>query len=527
MRTTMPGTPADAIPPTTTALAVVAVVAATFAPVVGHGWLNWDDPVHVTANPLLEPPAVQAAARPWLAPYRGLYIPVSYDVFLLQKVAAAAPAGAPDARVFHTVSLLLHAAAGVVVARLATRLVAGGWAACAAACLFCLHPLQVESVAWISEQRGLLATVAGLLAIDLHLGRPATAARRWGALACMAAAILSKPSAMVVPAVLLAVETLIFGTAWRAAVRALLPMGIVAAAAAAGTALLQSGTAMAPWTPPWLRPVVAGDAVAFYVSKLLVPTDLCIDYGRTPAAVSGSAGALWAAAAAGVGMVLVASVRPLAAVRMPLVIFVIGLSPVLGMVPFSFQGYSTVADRYASLALLGPALGVAAAVAWLPRRIQAAAAVLLMVGLAAASRLQLDTWSSEEALYSRAIAVNPASVHARINLGVSRIDRGLSADAIGLLQDAVRLRPDDRQGHYNLGLAWHQLGRLAEAERQYRAAIALDPTYADAFNNLGIVLAETDRQAEAAAAFRTAIALRPRFRGAFENLRRIEAADRP
>ena len=229
----------------------------------------------------------------------------------------------------------------------------------------------------------------------------------------------------------------------------------------------------------------------------------------------------------GVGLASAGTLALARSVRAPLAIFVIGLAPMLGLVPFSFQGFSTVADRYASLALLGPAVGVALAVARLPSRLQPAAAVLLIVGIAVASRGQVATWASEEVLYTRAIAINPASVHARINLAVSRIDRGRPAEAVSLLEEAVRLRPSDRQAHYNLGLAWHRLGQRAAAEQQYRAAIALDPGYADAFNNLGIVLAETNRPLEAAAAFRTAITLRPGFGGAVENLRRLEAAHVP
>lgn len=510
-----------------TTAAIAVLVGATFASVVGHGWLNWDDPVHVTANPLLEPPAARAALRPWQAPYRGLYIPVSYDVFLLQKVVAGGPGGLPDPRVFHAVSLLLHVAAATIVARITTRLIAGGWPAFAAAGLFALHPLQVESVAWISEQRGLLATVVGLAVIDRELACARAGNGRWWTTAGFAVAVLAKPSAMVVPAALFAIETLLRGAAPRAAFLRLLPMGLVAAAAAAGTALLQAGGATAPWTPLWLRPVVAGDALAWYASKLLVPIGLCIDYGRTPEWVCGSPQSWWAAAVAGVGLASAATLALARPVRAPLAIFVIGLAPMLGLVPFSFQGFSTVADRYASLALLGPAVGVALAVARLPSRLQPAAAVLLIVGLAVASRGQVATWASEEVLYTQAIAINPASVHARINLAVSRIDRGRPAEAVGLLEEAVRLRPSDRQAHYNLGLAWHRLGRRAAAEQQYRAAIALDPGYADAFNNLGIVLAETNRPLEAAAAFRTAIALRPEFGGAIDNLRRLEAAHRP
>jgi hypothetical protein len=520
MQPTTPATTADATPPAwATALVVVVCVVATYGSIVGHGWLNWDDPVHVIANPMLTDADIRAPLRPWLAAYRGLYIPLSYDLFWLEKVVADRRGERPDPRLFHVVSLLLHAGAGVVVARIATRLVAGGWPALAAAGVFVLHPLQVESVAWISEQRGLLATFFALVMIEQSLVHPAS---RWRSLAWLLAAVLAKPSAIAVVPMLVAIETLFRTTTLRHAIQRSLPAALIAAVAGAGTAILQSGETTAPWTPPWLRTVVAGDALAFYTAKLLAPVGLCIDYGRTPAAVCGSVSSWWAAATAVVSLAAVLALPRLAAARGPVMLFVLGLSPVLGLVPFTFQGFSTVADRYAALALLGPALAVAALTARLPSRGQVAATGLILIVLGFASRAQTRTWRSEEAVYGRAIAINPESVHARVNLAVSRIERGRPAEAVGLLEEATRLRPDDRKAHYNLGLAWHGLGRRATAEQCYRAAIALDPTYAMALNNLGIVLAETTRPAEAAEAFRAAIRASPDFKAAIENLRQVE-----
>ncbi len=520
MQPTTHATTVDATPSAwATALAVVVCVMATYGSIVGHGWLNWDDPVHVTANPMLAAEDIRAPLRPWLAAYRGLYIPLSYDLFWLEKVVADRLGERPDPRLFHLVSLLLHAGAGVVVARIAARLVTGGWPALAAAGVFVLHPLQVESVAWISEQRGLLATFFALVSIEQALVHPAS---RWRSLAWLLAAVLAKPSAIAVVPMLVAIETLFRTMPLRHAIRRSLPAALIAAVAGAGTAILQSGETTAPWTTPWLRSVVAGDALAFYTTKLLVPAGLCIDYGRTPAVVCGSVGSWWAAAAAVVSLAAVIALPCLATARGPVMLFVLGLSPVLGLVPFTFQGFSTVADRYAALALLGPALAVSALTARLPSWGQAAATGILLIVLGFAARAQTSTWRSEEDVYGRAIAINPESIHARVNLAVSRIERGRPAEAVSLLEEATRLRPGDRQAHYNLGLAWHSLGRRATAEQCYRVAIAIDPTYAVALNNLGIVFAETARPTEAAGAFRAAIRASPDFQAAIDNLRRVE-----
>jgi len=497
------------------------LVIAVFGPVLGHGWINWDDPVHVTANPLLEPLDPAALLRPWLAPYRGLYVPLSYDLFAAES-AVAGGGSPPRPWPFHAVSVVLHLLATMLVAGIVGLLVGPGRPAVAAAALFAVHPLQVESVAWISEQRGLLAAVLGLAAMRLHLTveGPACGWRRWAAVACLAAAVLAKPSAVVVPAVLLAIDAGIRGRRLRRAAAAVAPLAGVAVAAAGVTAMLQAGAASAPPTPLVLRPLVAADAVAFYATRLLVPIDLCVDHGRTPAVVAASAWHWMQAVAVAVALLAVGLAPRLAPARVPVAVFVLGLAPTLGLVPFSFQAFSTVADRYAYLAMLGPAigLGLAMASAESPRLIRLVA--LGLAGLSIASGVQVAIWSSEERLYGRAIAVNPASVQARINLGVSRLERGRLAEAVPLLEQAAWIRPGDRQARYNLGLACQDLGRLSAAEREYRAAIDLDPGYAEARNNLGILLARQGRMEEARAQFRAALAARPGFTAALLNLRR-------
>lgn len=404
---------------------LVASVVAVYGQTARHELLTWDDLQHIVANPNVNPPSWAGVARSWREPYWGLYAPLSYTWFAAEAALALrrAPDGTTrlDPAVFHLGNVLLHAGSTLLVYWLLRRLLARSFApaacwtparaspsaialescasqapatptgapsaaspatilACgAAAALFALHPVQVESVAWVSEGRGLLCAFWSLVAlwqwvVYWQSGDGRAAVRHYAAAtAAYVLALLSKPAAVAVPlmAGVLAVgwfpapsSAEASGRSWRAAARSLAPWFVGAAAWTVLTKLLQpdaDADFVAPW---WARPLVAGDALAFYLSKLVAPWGLCPDYGRSPRWVmaQGTFYVAWLVPAA-----LVASLACLRGRRVWLT--AVGLSvawlvPVLGFVPFEYQRISTVADRYLYLAMFGPAL----ALAWLLRQ---------------------------------------------------------------------------------------------------------------------------------------------------------------
>ena len=349
------------------ALLLVAVLL-VFGQCAAFGWTNWDDHLHVTENPKLNPLTLAHLVEFWREPYGGLYIPVSYTLFgieawLGRSLFWVGNASAPPAAVFHVTSIALHGACVLLVWRLLTTLVGRPWPAAAGAMLFAVHPLQVESVAWISEQRGLLSALFSLVALLCHLqarrsGEAFWHRGSWQAFAAFVAAILSKPSAMTLPLAAGVIDLLLLRRPWRRVAAELAPWCAVSAIAAIGTKLLQPDTIVLDLPPLGLRPIIAGDAIGFYVSKLLMPLQLGIDYGRTPESLLHDSlpwvGALSIAAAIALLFLLPA----LRSCRLPAVLFLAPLLPVLGFVPFAFQHISTVADRYTYLAMLGPALGI-------------------------------------------------------------------------------------------------------------------------------------------------------------------------
>ena len=514
-------------------LALVLVVAAVYGQTLGFGWLTWDDPIHVADNAAIVPGNWSGLAGLWREPYRKLYIPVSYMLFAAEAAVIRLwdESWPPDPRLFHAVSVGLHACCTLLVFRLTRRLVGGVAAPAVGAAVFAVHPLQAESVAWISEQRGLLAAVLAMAAIDLVVAvcqaptvHPWRAGRSWIAGLLLGLAVLAKPSVVTAPLMAACILHWMLGRPWRAAAEAVVPLAIPAVVAALVTRSLQGMEPTVAAVPAWLRPVVAGDALAFYARAIVFPFGLSMDHGRTPAVAIADP---WGWLAAVVAWAAVAAALPAPRPwRCAIALFVIPLVPVLGLVPFTFQEFSTVADRYGYLALLGPALAVALACRDTGRR-GLVPVILGLVVLATLAFRQVATWRDPQALYGHAIRVNPHAVHARMNLGLVLLDEGRLEAAAEQLAEAARLAPAYPKARYNLALVRHAQGLPAEAEAEYRAALALDPGRADAHNNLGILLCQQGRLDEGIAHFREAIRLRPGFVEARRNLERAARPRRP
>jgi hypothetical protein len=539
-------------------LVLLGIVLAVFGQTVGFGWVNLDDDVHVTANAQLNPVTPAGLVRFWTAPFANLYVPLAYTLFageasLSRLLFGGAAADPPDARLFHAVSVGLHLVNVLLVWRLLDRLAGETtWPATAGAALFAVHPLQVESVAWISEQRGLLAAACGLGAMVLHVGssRGGSAgsgagcvaaahgrrqwARRAAALGLFGLGLLAKPQVATVPLVLFVIDVGARGWPARTAAIELSPWFALGGLVTLVTRALQPGVFIEP-VAPWLRPLVAGDAVVFYAATLLWPLQLSVDYGRTPQVLLQSPAACAAAVAAWLVVAAILLTRRLGRWRVPVAVAVVALLPVLGFIPFLFQEYSTVADRYCYLALLGPAL----AVAWgSARLLERAAGPLAIAGLAmplmllaVASFTQSRVWRDSFTLWAQAIRVDPNTFLGNCNLGSALIDVDRPGEAVDFLRRAVRVGPTSVPAQFSLAVALDKVNRPAEAARFYENVLLLHPRHARAHNLLGVIHARQGRVAEAAEHFRAAVGHDPGYRDARANLERAtklleQASDR-
>jgi protein O-mannosyl-transferase len=447
-----------------------------------------DDELHVTQNARLLPPSFSAAGWFWVHPYGGMYIPVSYDVWMAEaELAGGGASGAQlDAHVFRVGSLTLHIAAACCAFLLFRRWLGSDLQAFAGALVFELHPLQVESVAWISETRGLLAAVFGFAALWAHAGDRSRLRACVGCL-LLALAMLSKPSAAAIPLIALVLDRMVLERGWRESLTRLAPWLATVTVLSLVAKRLQPDTildAVAPWVQ---RPWIAADAAAFYLRKLALPLDLVPDHGRTPARVLAASPAPAIAAALLIAGLLLLRLPGRRWIRTALLIFLAGLAPVLGLVPFAHQEISTVASRFAYLALLGPALGFGRLAGWLQSKRAAAVLLVPIAACAVLSFRQARTWRDVRTAFERNLALQPASHQSHGLLGKLAVTQGDLEGAYEHFSSALRLGPDPHEAELELGNVRFRQGRLDEAAAHYRAALASAPGYLPAQRNLARV----------------------------------------
>jgi hypothetical protein len=461
-----------------TFLLVLATIV-TFARVVNHEFVGWDDGDTIVQNPRLRPPRIEGVAYYWTHPAAGLYAPLTYTVWSTLAVLAEARTPAGDFElnpwVFHAASLMLHVLSAVVVLDLLRRLVGQDLPALVGAMLFALHPMQVESVAWASGLKDVLCGLLALVAIQQYVifAQKQRRLHYMVALATLLLALLSKSTAMVVPLTIVVIDVWILGTPIRKSLRRVLPMVIVTIPFALIAWQVQKSY-VSTLTPLWTRPLIAADSLGFYLCKLLVPWPLTVVYGRTPGTVVGSGAIyyMWILPAL-VCVALIVFRKRVPALVAAALVFVSGLLPVLGLTNFMMQTHSTVADHYMYLPMLGAALAAAWAVAQFERaRIYATCGAALMA-CASLSFLQLGYWHDGVALFGHAVAVRPGNEDARIDLGHALAQANRLDEAIPHFQRAVQINPTSRASRELLTQALVFSGRYEEAIPHAEASLQL------------------------------------------------------
>ncbi len=490
-------------------------------PALGAGFI-WDDAGHVTRADLR---SLHGLVRIWFEPgATQQYYPLLHSAFWLEHHLWG-----DSAFGYHLLNILLHATSacllGVTLRRLA---VPGAWLA---ALLFALHPVCVESVAWIAEQKNALSTVLYLCAALAYLRfderrRPAHYIL---ATAIFLAALFTKTVTATLPAALLVIFW------WRrgrlGARRDVLPLlpwfmcGVVAGLFTATFERTLIGAEGADFSLDFVqRCLLAGHVIWFYLGKLLLPVNLIFIYPRWNVDVS----QVWQflfplAVVALLGWLAVGQRQRQRRGLLAAALFFCGsLFPALGFVnvyPFIF---SFVADHFQYLACMGilapVAAGLTLGLARLPRGSGPVALSVLLLVLGTLTFRQSATYHDVFVLYETTLARNPACWMAHNNLGNALVDAGRADEAIAHFEAALKLRPDFAPGESNLGDQLTRIGRAAEAIPHLERAIQLQPNYAEAHNNLGVALIATGRAAEAIAEFRAALRFNPDYAVAHFNL---------
>ena len=508
------------------------LVVGSYVPAFFAGFV-WDDRIFTEA------PAVRDWAglgRIWFAPAEirneAHYWPLVYTTFWLEhKLWGFAPAG------YHVVNVLLHLVNTLLLWRLGARMaLPGAWLVAA---VFAVHPLHVESVAWVMERKDVLSGLCYLAAFAAWV-RYAEAPDARGrtrryclALALFGLGLLSKSIVVTLPAALLIWLWWQRGRAPTAGEREgtpfagiagadlfrLVPFFAVGGAAAVADVLFSASREPLSFDYSMVeRTLIAARALWFYAGKLLWPTDLAVIYPRweVSAADPWAWGSLVAAAVLAVGLWLL---RPRVG-RGPLagaLFFAVTLSPVLGFVDFGYMQFSFVADRYQYLAGIGLIAAVVSAAAHgatrLPRAWRSAAAGGAAVALVALGMLtwrQAGIYRDGETLFRHVIAHNPTAREAHLNLGEALTKAGRWDEALAAFRIAVEHAPDDPRGHSNVGATLIMLDRLDEAEAPLRRALEHDPDSVHALQNLAAAEVMWTRYGAALALYRRLVEVDPR-----------------
>ena len=475
-----------------------------------QGGFVWDDNDHLTENQNIR--SLQGLGRIWFAPKSNyLYYPLTFSSFWLEyRLWGLRPTG------YHVVNVLLHALSALLLYRLLLYLnVPGAWLAAA---VFALHPVHVESVAWVSERKNVLsgffyfASAFCLFRFFGFAGDKKKKSGPWWYLAGLllfACALFGKTVTCSLPAAILLVLYWKRDRVRGRELLALAPFFALGLAMGLTTAWLekhQVGAEGWEWDLSFVEScLLAGRALWFYLGKLIWPVKLTFNYPRWQ--VDGS---VWWQYIYPAGVLLVVVILWLIRKRVgrgPLVavLFFCGtLFPALGFFDVYFFRYSFVADHFqylASVGLIALLVGVATKVAWrLPEKPQR---ILSSVGLIVLLLLGWQTWQQGyvyrdiEALWTDTIEKNPRSWMAHNNLGVVLADQGKLEAAMVHYSKVLRIKPDHYKAHNNLGNALASQGKFDQAISHYTEALRIKPDYAEARNSLANVLVAQGRFKEA------------------------------
>ncbi len=362
------------------------------------------------------------------------------------------------------------------------------WVAFTAAAIFSLHPLQVSTVAWLTERKNLVMGFFFLSALILHPHwRREEKAYLYGAvLVTYVLALLAKPAAIVLgPCILM--------TDWFLIDKRLTARSIIRVTPFVVLGLLW--TVVAVWTegkvaqpPPIMdRILLAPYSMAFLIGKFLVPINLSLLYPRVE--VDASSLIWWIPSAmfvaSGCLILAVHRVRPIWVTLWCLGFYVANFAPSSGIVPFRGMKELWVANHYQYLSIIGLSLLVCAAVAWAVRKFKQPAAFsvralvtsLAIIALGVLSSDQLKAWENAESLWWSVLRINPTSLTANRNLGDYFDRRGRFKEAALCYRRALQSRPDQHEVWYNLGLVMMRLGRLPEAVNDFRQALRIQPDF--------------------------------------------------
>lgn len=516
--------------PTAIVVAIVAVTMAVYAPVRHFELVNWDDPQYITENPIVLGGLTWESVR-WA--FTTTHTPYWHPMTWLSLLADVSIYG-QNTGGYHVTSVIIHLCTSVLLFLLLRRMTGAVGKSAFVAAIFAVHPLHVESVAWIAERKDVLSTLFWALTIWAYVGyaaRPGWRRYAW-VVAFYALALMSKPMVVTLPILLLLLDWWplgrLGGDAGRVfgpgAVRLILekvPLLAMAAAVTVATMIVQrriGAVARLEALPIGSRIANATVSYVVYIWKTIWPAHLAAFYPFQPYSPL-------VVAAAAAALVLATALAVVVRRRAPYVFvgwlwYLVTLAPVIGLTQ---AGEQARADRF----MYVPMIGLLIAGSWLvvqgSRGVRFMAssawiviALVLVLAYAVPARAQVETWSDGLTLWRHAIAVVPRNYIAYQNLGEALRDRGQLDEALASARQAFAYMPANSPGleamlHNDVGLVLAREGKTSDAVGEFTQAVRLSARFAEAHNNLADALAAEGRFPDAIAHFEIAATLKPDF----------------
>jgi len=506
-------------------IAVCLVVIVTHWPALSKEALFSDDNQYLTQNPLVQKPGWSSVRRfltEVLEPstVEGYYQPLT----MISLVVDYALGGRPNnLQQFHYTSLALHAANTALVVVLLYLLFGQLWVAAAVGLLFGVHPMTVEPIVWVGERKTLLAAFFALWSLVLYVyyTRKNDSKLYAGCLILYVAALMSKPTSIPVPALMLLMDYWpLRRLKWRTILEKL-PFFVIGGIFAAITYISQSRTAAVttPAAQGAMRVLlVICHNIIFYLYKIVWPVNLSPFYAvpkpltlSNPYVLAGLIGTCILIP------LLLISLRWTRGLFTGWLFFFIAVFPAMGVVGFTIV---IASDKFVYLPSVGLLMILTSFLCWSVgakrftnlsvRRLVVVIAVFILTGAEAiATRQQMVHWQDTETIYKYVLKLTPDAAPVHISLGVALESQGKVDEAISHYRRALQIEPDSPRAYYNLGVAFTLKGKLDEAVAHYRRALSIKPDYVNAHNNLGLVLKSQGRLDEAISHFRQALLIEP------------------
>jgi tetratricopeptide (TPR) repeat protein len=505
---------------------LAAITWLVFSQTLGHEFVNYDDNLYVADNPVvLNGLSLKGIVWAFTHTVNVNWTPVAMLSHMLDCQLYGTKAGW-----HHLTSVLLHTMSVIALFLVLKEMTSALWRSAFVAAVFAVHPLHVESVAWIAERRDVLSGVFFMLTIGAYVryARHPWSPARYGLVVFLfALGLMSKPMLVTLPFVLLLLDYWPLKRFNQPDSRSVpcrlivekLPLLALSGAACVVTLFAQKE---AITSPP--LPVSIGNALVSYVSylkQMFWPSGLAVLY---PFPANGRP--LWEVILALILLLsMTAGVFILRKTRPYLLVgwlwYLLMLVPVIGFIQ---SGLRAQADRYTYL----PQIGLYVLLTWMAadlcaswrhrRALLGGLSIIILTALIVCAHMQVSYWKNSESLWTRTLAVTTDNYIAHNDFGGALVQAGRLDEAIVQYQKALEIYPDSAEAHNNLGSALFQKGRVDEAIAQYQKALQINPDHAQAHYNLGIALMQKGRVDEAIAQYQKALQINPDFADAHNNL---------